>query len=64
VIKLVVKACRKCKLISEKNVCPDCKSTDLSDDFGGFVIIRDQEKSFISKAMGVKKPGQYAIRVR
>jgi len=58
------KVCRRCRLISNGNICPDCRSTDLSDDFSGLVVIVDPENSAIAKAMKIKKKGRYAIRVR
>jgi DNA-directed RNA polymerase subunit E" len=61
---MVEKACRKCHLISSRNVCPNCKSTDLSDDFVGLAIIFNPEKSAIAKTMEIEKKGHYAIRIR
>lgn len=58
------KACRSCKTISMGSICPNCKSTNLSDDWSGLVIIFDAENSEIAKKMGVDKPGRYAIRIR
>lgn len=58
------KACRSCKAISMGSICPNCKSTNLSDDWSGLVIIFDPENSEIAKKMGVDKPGRYAIRIR
>jgi len=61
---MVDKACRNCHLVSEANVCPECKSTDLSDDFSGIVVIIDPERSTIAKTMGINKSGRYAVRIR
>ena len=58
------RACRTCKIITEENICPICRSSDLSDDFSGLAIILDPEGSDISRAMGVKNKGRYALRVR
>jgi DNA-directed RNA polymerase subunit E" len=58
------KACPKCHLISNKNVCPQCKASPLSDDYTGLVIILDPENSAIAKAMKIKEKGRYALRVR
>jgi len=44
--------------------CPICKSTDLSEDFSGHVIIVDPENSEIAEKLGVTLPGNYALRVR
>jgi len=58
------KACRECRMISRENVCSNCKSSSLSDDFSGLVIIFDPEDSAVAKAMKIKEKGRYAIRVR
>jgi len=51
-------------MITDGTVCPECKSTDLSDDFGGVVIILDPEGSEVAKLMKINKKGRYAVRVR
>jgi len=58
------KACRNCKLISRESRCPNCNSSDLSDDFSGFVIILDAKESEIAKIMNIEKNGKYALRIR
>jgi len=58
------KACRECNFISDGSSCPNCKSSNLSEDFGGLVIIINPEGSAIAQVMGVAKKGKYAIRVR
>jgi DNA-directed RNA polymerase subunit E" len=58
------KACTDCRTISQGPVCPNCKSTSLSDDFSGLAIIFNPEKSVIAKAIGIKDKGRYALRVR
>ncbi len=61
---MVEKACRRCHYVTEENVCPNCKSTDLSEDFSGLVIIFDPENSLIAKTLKIQRKGRYAIRVR
>ena len=51
-------------MITDKSVCPQCKSTDLSDDFSGIVIILDPENSEIAKLMNISRKGRYAVRIR
>ncbi len=58
------KACKNCRYISNGPVCPNCKSTNLSDDWTGLAIIIDPEGSEIAKKMRIKSPGRYAVRVR
>ncbi|MEM1589471.1 MAG: transcription elongation factor subunit Spt4 [Candidatus Bathyarchaeia archaeon] len=58
------KACISCHFITSGNVCPRCKSSSLSDDFSGLVIIFDPEGSTIAKTMKIKEKGRYALKVR
>ncbi|MBS7655427.1 DNA-directed RNA polymerase, subunit E'' [Candidatus Bathyarchaeota archaeon] len=63
-LQLVDKACRSCKLISSGPICPNCKSSNLSEDWSGIIIIINPELSEIAKKLNIKTPGRYAIRVR
>ncbi|MCW4046352.1 MAG: DNA-directed RNA polymerase, subunit E'' [Candidatus Bathyarchaeota archaeon] len=58
------KACTNCHFITKENVCPKCRSTSLSEDFSGMVIVFDPENSAIAKAMSIKDKGRYALKVR
>jgi DNA-directed RNA polymerase subunit E" len=58
------KACPTCHCLTKENVCPKCKTSGLSDDFSGLVIIFEPEGSAIAKAMNIKKKGRYALKVR
>lgn len=57
-------ACRHCHAITDDDECPACHSDDLSDDFLGYVIIMDTERSVIAGKMGIEAPGTYALKVR
>ncbi|MGQ9679477.1 MAG: transcription elongation factor subunit Spt4 [Candidatus Bathyarchaeia archaeon] len=59
-----LKACRECKTITEENLCPNCKKTDLSEDFEGLLIIIDPEESQIARRMNISKEGRYALKIR
>jgi len=61
---MIEKACPTCHLITKENICPRCKTSSLSDDFGGLVIMFDSEGSAIAKAMNIKEKGRYALKVR
>ncbi len=58
------KACANCHFVTKENVCPKCRSTSLSEDFGGIVIVFDPETSAVAKAMKIKDKGRYALKVR
>ncbi len=51
-------------MISMGNICPNCKSTSLSDDWTGLIIVIDNDNSEIAKKIEAKASGKYAIRVR
>ena len=56
-------ACRKCKFITTQKVCKICKSSDLTPDWNGIVLVVDPSSSEISKTLGINTPGKYAIKV-
>lgn len=58
------KACKNCRMISAGPVCPNCKSTNFSDDWTGLVVVLDAMNSEVARLMGIKVPGRFAIRVR
>jgi len=58
------KACRTCKIITDENVCPVCKGSELSEDFLGFAIILDASKSQLAEKMNIKEAGKYALKIR
>jgi DNA-directed RNA polymerase subunit E" len=58
------KACANCHFITKENVCPKCKSTTFSEDWGGIVVVFDPANSAVAKAMKIKEKGRYALKVR
>lgn len=58
------KACRNCRLIIATNLCPECKTASVSEDWVGEAIVVDPKTSLIAKNMGITKPGRYALRIR
>jgi DNA-directed RNA polymerase subunit E" len=58
------RACRKCKIITEENACPICRSTDMSDDYSGILVVIDPEGSQLAEKMEIKREGRYALRIR
>lgn len=57
--------CREChRLVKKSQICAYCNSTALTNDWSGYVVIIDPEKSHIAKKLGVKLPGEYALKVR
>ncbi len=56
--------CKECHRIVSGQVCEVCNSTSLTNDWSGYVVIIDIQKSQIAKRLGVKIPGKYALKVR
>ena len=56
-------ACRKCKCVTIGKVCPICKSSDLTPDWRGIVLIVDPINSVVANSLGIKEKGKYALKV-
>ena len=46
-------ACRKCKCITTGKVCPACKSSDLTPDWEGIVVVANPTESKIAKTLKI-----------
>ena len=57
------KACKRCKLFVEGDVCPGCQSTTFTTTWQGRLFVHDVE-SQIAQNIGIKVKGEYAIKVR
>jgi DNA-directed RNA polymerase subunit E" len=58
------KACKKCKILTDKKKCPICGSTELSKKFSGSVIIIDPEESEMAEKIEATIKGKYVVRVK
>ena len=58
------RACRTCKIITDENVCPICKGTELSDDYSGLLIVLGPENSLLAEKLEAKEAGSYALKIR
>lgn len=56
-------ACRKCKCITIAKVCGNCKSSDLTPDWTGIVVVVDPTNSHVARTLGITKEGKYALKV-
>ena len=56
-------ACRKCKYVTVGKVCPVCKSSDLTPDWNGIVLVVDPSNSQIARTLGITEKGKYALKV-
>ena len=58
------KACKTCRMILEhSDNCPICKTSQLTTNWKGVVVVINPEKSKIAKKLGITTPGKYAIRL-
>jgi DNA-directed RNA polymerase subunit E" len=56
-------ACKKCKAITIGKVCPVCKSTELSADWSGTIVIFDSKNSLVASTLQISTPHKYALKV-
>ncbi len=56
-------ACRKCRHITTGKVCPVCKSSDLTPDWSGIILIVQPETSQVAKTLNITQKGKYALKV-
>ena len=62
-------ACRKCKCVTIGKVCPACKSSDLTPDWDGVVIIANPKESRIAQTLKISveqwkiENPKYALKV-
>ncbi len=56
-------ACRKCRTLTNEKVCPNCGSTEFSNEWSGLIIVLNPAKSQVAKTLAITKPGRYALKV-
>jgi DNA-directed RNA polymerase subunit E" len=61
---MVERACKVCRRLVKGNVCPVDKSSDLTRNWRGVVIVMNPEASSIAKEAGLTSPGRFAIKVK
>ncbi|ODS36357.1 DNA-directed RNA polymerase subunit E'' [Candidatus Altiarchaeales archaeon WOR_SM1_SCG] len=57
----ILMACKNCKLLTELEHCPVCKSP-TTKHWSGYLGVIDPEKSEIGKKLGINIPGEYAVK--
>lgn len=57
------KACKICRRIVKGNICPACKTSELTKGWKGVVIIMNAD-SEIAREAGITAPGRYAIKIK
>ena len=56
-------ACKKCKALTIGKVCPVCKSSDLSPDWSGIILVFNPSQSQIASTLEITIPYKYALKV-
>ena len=57
-------ACKSCNRIFEGDKCPNCGSTEHTENFKGRIIVLNPEKSEIAQKLNMKNKGNFAVKVR
>ena len=57
------KACKICRRLVKSNFCPVCKTSELTKNWKGILVVIDAN-SEIAKEAGITAPGKYAVRVK
>ena len=60
------KVCKSCRGIYENSLgeCPLCGSNQVATSSNGRIYVSDPDKSFVGQQVGIKRAGEYAIKVR
>jgi DNA-directed RNA polymerase subunit E" len=57
------KACKSCRRLLKGNVCPACKSSELTASWKGTLVVVNPE-SEMAKEIGITSPGKYAVKIK
>ena len=58
------KACKKCKFITNEEKCPNCGSTEFSDNMKVKIFMLKPAESEIAKHLKINKDGVYAVSTK
>ena len=56
-------ACRKCKCVTIGKVCQACKTSALTPDWEGIVVVANPTESRIAKTLKITVKWKYALKV-
>ncbi|RXE56651.1 DNA-directed RNA polymerase subunit E'' [Methanoculleus taiwanensis] len=62
--KKQLRVCRECHRVVDGEACVICGTSNLSEDWAGYLVIIDPEHSEIAKKMKITMAGRYALKVR
>ncbi|HIQ31924.1 MAG TPA: DNA-directed RNA polymerase subunit E'' [Methanothermococcus okinawensis] len=58
-----MKACLKCKYLTEEDRCPICNS-EVSENWRGLLIVLNPLKSEVAKKVKIDMKGRFALTVK
>ncbi len=58
------RVCRQDRIFVEEGNCPICHNADYATTWQGRISIINAGKSFISRKIGFRREGDYALRIR
>ena len=61
---MVTRACKTCRRLVKGNMCPICKTSELTRNWKGILVVMDPVNSEVAKEAGITSPGKFAIRVK
>lgn len=57
------KACKTCRRLVKGNICPICKSTELTSSWKGIIVVMNPD-SEIAKEAAITAPGKYVSKIK
>jgi DNA-directed RNA polymerase subunit E" len=57
------KACKTCHRLVKGNICPICKTSELTPSWKGYILVLKPDQSEIAKMLEITTPGKYALRI-
>ncbi len=57
------KACKTCRRLVKGNLCPICKSSDLTRSWKGTLMVINPDCE-LAKEAGLTSPGKFAIKIK
>lgn len=58
------RVCKLCREFTDGSECATCKTAKFATTWKGRICVLNPDKSLIAKRVGLKKVGEYAIKVR
>lgn len=63
-IFMAEQACKTCRRLIKGDLCPTCKSNEVTKTWRGIIVIFDPANSDVAKESGIASPGKFAVKVK